>query len=1068
MKDSKRQPARLWDRQNILSGLGVAGMYFMSGCLAAQDTGQDNTQEVEPGSGLLEEVIVVQEVMIEDLPGTTELAAALADRGIRTDTLLTMIAVAQLLEYGMSSAQAEPKSLVSRFREERAWLDRLAKRYPDLPSRGSHLDPAAWFVMLKLNQHGVTPGLFVSPLGPEDRSLMRQLFNRSSESLAAAVLPEAIQRIELQSAALWSSLLAAAMMNEVLLATVLDLHTDWFEPWMGLTPPAWAGPSAPESPTAEGEEVPAKETEPDTGEAMMDRVIDDALTRLMALANSTIQPGPGDVRDLAQLRIDLISAMPRLADPHLKDAEYILVLATAIDGLNDGKYLAFTESLLWVISDMLIQNQQASYPLEEPLERLTPEAEPVQKPEPEPETLSDGSEDQSETVVLLEMIEPPDLITAPEPLPRLRIPRFLAELLPRLSNTFSREFAAIDSRINSTLAAAFDAVQYLQSDRPDPERLASLRQNIGDTIAQMVLMVREMNYYFDQPVRRQITETVESCTRLAANQHSAGPGNMTREQFDGCLASLVDLSSELVSREELAGDPDGPFGEDQLRRELMMPPWQRINFSLGYLHERFTTACDLPDEPIPNPLEWSGLATLITWFARQSPVYFQTPENEALIDQMRQRGFELLELMEQQVDCISGEGAGINDPVMRSLADYRKSLQELVAGIREAELVFREENLKPGADIVLLGGAAQQTAYRREDMMIGPCEPDLFCEMTGELEATRALIGLFPDAYLIADQSGLGEIEICYENVRWVERRAEPVRPDDPHVANYYGKLSFDLMGRYREKEQITRVFGANFVSPDEYHYLFAAATEEVAGDSCPMEWVGSKIVTNLGSDSAIRVVPDRLTYLAGARKKPSEIINANWGKGAEWRDWFVTGLGVTPYEFEPDLTLPDRINQHLQSLYQAEQSALYISLLRPQARGGRFDDETLLDLQEELTTRKALVRAYINLFYPDKLIDSDEIRASLEGYDALLDTRTLRRFRDSNVAVYSINNLGISRLAAFQAAWNRQPEVVRRSGSVSTMVAHALMRLNALYLDFFAVPTEPVEVRTEVTPAGG
>ena len=484
MKDSKRQPARLWDRQSILSGLGVVGLYFMSGCLAAQDTVQDNAQEVEPGSRLLEEVIVVQEVMIEDLPGTTELAAALADSEIRTDTLLTMIAVAQLLEYGMSSTQAEPKSLVSRFREERAWLDRLAKRYPVLPSRGSHLDPAAWFVMLKLNQHGVTPGLFVSPLGPEDRSLMRQLFDRSSESLAAAVLPEAIQRVELQSAALWSSLLAAAMMNDVLLATVLNLHTDWFEPWVGLTPPAWAGSPPPESPAAEGdeapaEEAPAEETEPGTGAAVMDRAIDDALTRLMALANATIQPGPGDVRDLAQLRIDLVSAMPRLADPHLKDAEYILVLATAIDGLNDGKYLAFTESLLWVISDMLIQNQQASYPLEEPLERLAPEP-----------------------------------VTVPKPLPRSRIPRLLAELLPRLSNTFSREFAAIDPRINSTLAAAFDAVQYLQSDRPDPERLVSLRQNIGDTIAQMDLKVRQMDNYNDQPDRPQITETDETLSLI--------------------------------------------------------------------------------------------------------------------------------------------------------------------------------------------------------------------------------------------------------------------------------------------------------------------------------------------------------------------------------------------------------------------------------------------------------------------------------------------------------------------------------------------------------------------------
>ena len=237
---------------------------------------------------LLEEVIVVQEVMIEDLPGTKELAAALAARELRADTLLTMIAVAQLLEYGMSSTQAEPTTLVEHFNEDRAWLDRLAERYPVLPSRGSQMDPAAWFVMLKLNQHGTTPGLFVSPLGPEDRSLMRQLFDRSSERLAAAVLPEALQRIEIQSAALWSSLLAAAMMNDVLLATVLDLHPDWFESWVGLMAPAWAGNNQPEPSTEEGMEATEEQTESGTGVAMMDRVIDDALESLLALANSTI------------------------------------------------------------------------------------------------------------------------------------------------------------------------------------------------------------------------------------------------------------------------------------------------------------------------------------------------------------------------------------------------------------------------------------------------------------------------------------------------------------------------------------------------------------------------------------------------------------------------------------------------------------------------------------------------------------------------------------------------------------------------------------------------------------
>ncbi|MDH3925321.1 MAG: hypothetical protein OET41_12015 [Xanthomonadales bacterium] len=141
---------------------------------------------------------------------------------------------------------------------------------------------------------------------------------------------------------------------------------------------------------------------------------------------------------------------------------------------------------------------------------------------------------------------------------------------------------------------------------------------------------------------------------------------------------------------------------------------------------------------------------------------------------------------------------------------------------------------------------------------------------------------------------------------------------------------------------------------------------------------------------------------------------------------------------------------------------------MRPQARGGRFDDENLLELQEELTAQKALVRSYIKLFYPDQLIDSDKIRAGLEGYGALLDTRGLRRLRETNTAVASINEIGLSRLETFQADWERLPENLRRSGSISTSVAHALMRLNALYLDFFTQPSGQPEVREELTAAGG
>lgn len=956
-----------------------------------------------------------------DLPQVDHLALALADRYSRIETLVTMIAVARLLEYNAAGAPAEIAAAQNRFLDDRAWLGRLAARYTDLPVRGTQLDPAAWFVLGELEQHQMAPGPAVSPIGPDDKSLMRQLFDRSNDRLAAAVLPEVLQRTELAAAMLWSSLLEAAAANEVFLAIVSGLNADWFASWLAVKPPLTAEP---------GDQAADESAD----------VIGSALERLQALAAATVLAGPVDERGLLRLRYELFSALPGLQEPEARDAAYLLVLASAVDGLNEEKFLAFTSSLLWVASDLLLSGpavQETAVPIE---------------PGPESANQAGSVDAAAET----------GANPGPEPQPQLqpasRIPRLLTEILPWLSNAFSGEFSDVDSRLNASLAAVYDAAQFLQSAQQDRSRLVSLRRSIGDAVAQMMLQIPELDYYFDQPVRRRIAEEINICTSIAANRDEQGLAKLTREQFDGCLESLVEMSEQLVNREELAGDPDGPFGVEQLQRELMMPSWQRVNFTLGYLHERFPTACELPKAPLPNSLEWSGLATMVSWFARQAPVYFQTPENEALIQRLRQQGLDLLEELTQQVDCISGHGGGINDPVSRGLEDYRLALEALVSGIREAEIEFRAARLKPGADVVLHGDASQSTAYRTEELIIGPCNPEQICEMTGELETTRALIGLFPDPYLIADQTGLGSIEICYDNVEWVNRRAEPVRADDTHVANYFGRLSFDLRGRYRENGETTGVFGFNFVAPEEAHYLFAAATDEVLADSCPMEWVGSKIVTTLSNADASLVVPNRLTYLAGIRTRQSEIINSNWSRGSEWRDWFVTGLGVTPYEHAADELITGRVNQHLQSLYQAQQSAIYTALLRPRVGGGDNDYAPLLDLQQELTARKALVRSYISLFYPSLIIDSDEVRGALEGNGALLDTAVLRRFREANVAVASINDFGLARLEQLQVYWNLQPDAVRRSGAISSGLAHAIIRLNALYGDFFISPSESAE----------
>jgi len=565
------------------------------------------------------------------------------------------------------------------------------------------------------------------------------------------------------------------------------------------------------------------------------------------------------------------------------------------------------------------------------------------------------------------------------------------------------------------------------------------------------LQIPDLDYYFEQPVRERILQVTYRCIGIVADRENGG-GSISREQFETCLDTLVTMANQEVSRAELAGDPDGPFGRDQLRRELLLTPWQRVNYVLGYLHDQHPTGCALPGQPLPNPLEWSNLTTLVAWLAQQSPVYFQTPENEARLVDVRQRGMALLEAWTQQVDCISAAGGGLKDPVSRGLADYRRELEQLAAGLREAELEFRAVRLKPGADVVLHGDADQSTAYRSEAMSIAPCNSRRICEMSGTLETTRALIGRFPDPYLIADQIGLGEVEICYDNVQWVNRRSEPVRPDDPHVANYFGQLSFDLVGRYLENGDLTNVFGFTYVSPTEHHYLFAADDPEVLDDSCPTEWVGSRIVTPMAARQGLRIVPNRLTYLAAARTLPSVLINANWSRNEEWRDRFVTGLDVTPLEFPPDPSIRERVNQRLQAMYQAEQSALYNALFRPPSRDGRGTaEDSLFDHLEGLTASKALLRSYVNLFYPQFMVDSSEIRAALEGQDSLLERSVLQRFRESNVAVSAISEVGIARLEHFRALWNRQPEPVLRSGSPSISVAHSVTRLNALYNQFFA-----------------
>jgi len=743
-------------------------------------------------------------------------------------------------------------------------------------------------------------------------------------------------------------------------------------------------------------------------------VVENIPLAMSKLVLDTIGVRPPDSRALVQLRYSILNKAQELTaseDIYAQDqARDALYLVNLVDGLHDGRYFEFVRGLLALTTN-----------------------------------LSERPTDTRDV---------------------FSVDHWLVAELPAISAQYAADFASVDPGLNAAMAASYQLLQGIEKiHHGDPDTadvaVSDPRTILADAVAKMALLIPDMAYYFDTPVRSRVTEEINICISIAASRDESGNPAMTRGQFNACLEALLQLADRDIRLPELSGDVNGPFTNDALRRELSIGPWQRINYGIGYLHDRYPSTCQPPAMALPNPLEWAVLATTMTWLAEHSPDFFNTPQNESRLTKMRAIGEQVLLALAEQSGCLA-TASGLNDPVSRSLVDYELALRELDAGIKSAELDFRSQRLHPGADVSLDKDALQRTSYRPDDLVIKPCDAEAVCDMSADLSTTRALIGLFPDEYLIAQQTGMGHIEICYQNMEWVQRRSELVRADDDNVANYFGRLGFDLVGRYVENDDVNDIFGFRFTSPDEYHYLFAQASEDVLNDSCPVEWVGSRVVTPLRERRG-GIVPDRLTYLAASRNLPSQLLQNNWDQGAEWRDWFVTGLGVSPLEVPASQGIMTRLNQHLQSLYQAEQSEVYQRVLLPAVRNSQGDDVSLFTEVSQVSIAKALIRTQMMLFYPESIAGSDAIRTAIAGDAGLLDGRVLRRFREDNVALTSVNAIARERLNKLRKTWSAQPPAVRRQGSIPPSMVYALIRMNALYRQFFTSRPEPLQ-EIEVT----
>ncbi len=603
----------------------------------------------------------------------------------------------------------------------------------------------------------------------------------------------------------------------------------------------------------------------------------------------------------------------------------------------------------------------------------------------------------------------------------------------------------LDIDLPVVLAQMEDAAGYLAVTNPD--RNAAIAE-LSDAYARLVLFASDIGFYLDQPVREDIRQVIVDC-----NPDPGLVGPVPREVFDSCLRRLTTVMVEELDHEELVGG-SGPFAPEFLRREIGLVSWQRASYLDGHLDWRLQSSCGAPQWV--NSLEWAIVAQYLFHWVPQRPIFFGTTRwrdaTEAIGDVLEGS----LDSRLNWLDCVTGMGGQRRDPVLRLLDRLERAHGVLGTVLQEAQEQFFIDATRPGADLDLDRPADQVTAYRPEGLVVRACPEMDTCGARAELPVSRALLGRFPNAYLLADQLGMGRIELCYGEVGWVQREARSARSGDERVANYHGYLSFDLIGRFVRGDEVEVVFQQRLQAREAQHYLFASADKALLDLACPHGLAGEPIASELPAGRPA-LVPNRLTYFVSLPTTAEAQLQANWDRGAEWRDWFVTGDRVEVLEQVEGADLALAVEAEMASLAARRERLLAGRLLNPILPNA---SDPVSMAMADIVEYAALLRRTLELHYPRVLRHDDHIRGLLNGDGGIVNRDRIRQFRDSGQAMLQVPVIGRERLDRLRQAWLDLPSELRESGHIAPELDHGRELLD----DLLAISRQ-VSVASEPSP---
>ena len=608
--------------------------------------------------------------------------------------------------------------------------------------------------------------------------------------------------------------------------------------------------------------------------------------------------------------------------------------------------------------------------------------------------------------------------------------RFYSGWLGEIPQASIRALRTIDINLPVIMGLLIDSANHLA--QTPPQTVPAL-EKLGFAYHYLAFFIPDGASYLDQPIRDQMENLGMRCGPASFDELSRNDDAL----IVACVEDITTTMVEGLDSEELLG-ATGPLSVEFLSRELGLVSWQRARYLNSYVNAMLGGSCRLAEGF--NVLEWNlgaqWLQSLHDGAAGELGEAFEASANG-----LSDRYDQWAEQASVWLDCLSSVEDGREDPIVRLLKKQLERLQRLDQLIREAHLTFYQSVTEPNADIDLNAPLPASSGYRPSNLKVSPCDAARVCGATVELPVSQAMLSLVPEGYWLADQLKVGQVQFCYDDVKWVDRQMQLVRENDAGVANFSGRLSFSVQASFKKPDQTHElVFKRRLVTDPRQDYFFGRAVQENLAIDCAHGLDGRPIQSEL-SQAAPGLVPKRLTYFTSIPTSVSSHLLNHWSQGQNWQAQLMSDGQVEVLVASDD--------EGIRSVAEAQRLALIDRRERSMAtRLTRFDDASADDLLAqtmlEIDTLSRLIRRIMELHYGPILRLDDDMRAMLAGDQGLLTREDIRSARDRSVLMTEVAGIGIERVNFALDAWSKWPQSIRQTGLVPPELQTARAMISA------------------------